>query len=103
MELQPCKIAAAAALILMLLLTIGVQDLQASAGNNGVVCSAEARSKTFKGFCMSKPPCVAACGGEGYTDGYCFMDIADPTHRRVCMCNKACPPEVAAASLGNTV
>ncbi|CAN6247022.1 unnamed protein product [Urochloa humidicola] len=102
MELQPCKIAAAAALILMLLLTIGGQDLQASAGNNGAECSAVARSKTFKGFCVSKPPCVAACRGEGYPDGYCFLDVATPDHR-VCMCTKPCSSETTTASRGNTM
>ncbi|CAL5023739.1 unnamed protein product [Urochloa decumbens] len=101
MELQPCKIAAAGALILMLLLTIGGQDLQASAGNDGSVCSAISHSKTFKGFCVSKPPCVAACRGEGYPDGYCFLDPATPDHR-VCICTRPCPPETAAASRGNT-
>ncbi|CAM0147343.1 unnamed protein product [Urochloa decumbens] len=103
MEFQLCKIAAAAALILMLLLTIGGQDLQASAGNDGSVCSAISHSKTFKGFCVSKPPCVAACRGEGYPDGYCFLDPATPDHR-VCMCTRPCPPGTAAAvaSRGNT-
>ncbi|PAN04253.1 hypothetical protein PAHAL_1G052200 [Panicum hallii] len=96
MDLQPFKVAAAAALILMLLLTIGLQ--QASAVNNGGVCSAVDRSKTFKGVCVSKAPCVAACGGEGYPDGYCFMDVADPDYR-VCMCTGPCsPPDPAATS-----
>jgi hypothetical protein len=81
----------------------GGQGLQASSGrNSGDVCSAVGRSKTFKGACVSKPPCVAACGGEGYPDGYCFKDVADPGHR-VCMCTGPCPPHVAAASRGNTV
>ncbi|OEL15463.1 hypothetical protein BAE44_0023519 [Dichanthelium oligosanthes] len=102
MELQPCKIAAAVALIVMLLLTIGGEGLkQASAGNNGDVCSVVYRSKTFEGACVSKPPCVAACGGDGYPDGYCFLDVADPDHR-VCMCTGPCPPE-AATSRGSTV
>jgi len=57
----------------------------------GAVCSVVDRSKTFKGVCVSKPPCVAACGGEGYPNGYCFLDVADPDHR-VCMCTGPCPP-----------
>ena len=57
----------------------------------GAVCSVVDRSKTFKGVCVSKPPCVAACGSEGYPGGYCFLDVADPDHR-VCMCTGPCPP-----------
>ena len=55
------------------------------------VCSVWDRSKTFKGVCVSRPTCVAACAGEGYPNGYCFLDVADPDHR-VCMCTGPCPP-----------
>jgi hypothetical protein len=74
---------------------------QASAVNNGDVCSFVDRSKTFKGVCVSKPPCVAACGAEGYPDGSCFLDdVADGDHR-VCLCTGQCtPPEAATTSRG---
>ncbi|RCV05287.1 hypothetical protein SETIT_1G071300v2 [Setaria italica] len=84
MELQLCKIAAAAALIFVLLLTIGTWARSAGQRRKQRrnVCSALDRSKTFNGAC----------------------DVADPGHR-VCMCTGPCGPETAAAaaSRGNTV
>ncbi|KAJ1278096.1 hypothetical protein BS78_04G052700 [Paspalum vaginatum] len=96
MELHPCNnkiTTAAVALIfmIMLLLTTGGQG----------VCSVVNRSRTLTGACVRKDLCVAACGGEGYPDGYCFLDVAAPDHR-VCMCTGPCPPELA-MSRGNMV
>ena len=54
--------------------------MHAAGPQANAVCSVWDRSKTFKGVCVSKPPCVAACAGEGYPNGFCFLDVAAPDH-----------------------
>ncbi|KAL5211783.1 hypothetical protein ABZP36_022630 [Zizania latifolia] len=84
-----CKITAAmAACIFLLALVLPPCSGQ---GSNGSGCTEVARSKTFQGDCHSYSGCAHACRGEGYTEGYCFTDIADPDHP-VCMCASPCPP-----------
>ena len=69
--------------------------MHAAGPQANAVCYVWDRSKTFKGVRVSKPPCVAACAGEGYPNGFCFLDVAAPDHR-VCMCTGPCsPPELA--------
>ncbi|KAL6888743.1 hypothetical protein ACP4OV_009769 [Aristida adscensionis] len=91
-QMQPCKIAAAAAMILLLLTNGGHQGLPAVAGE----CSSIRRSTTFKGDCIkgansNEAACNDACRSEGDARGYCFTDFIDPDHP-VCMCSSPCPP-----------
>ncbi|KAL5211183.1 hypothetical protein ABZP36_022030 [Zizania latifolia] len=53
-------------------------------------CSEVGRSKTFQGDCHSDGDCADACRSEGYTDGYCFTNVATPDP--ICMCVAQCPP-----------
>ncbi|GJN19101.1 hypothetical protein PR202_gb06339 [Eleusine coracana subsp. coracana] len=87
MKMLELKVAASAAVILLLLTAAD----QVQAGTiGGPECTVAHRSTTFKGVCTTAA-CVAACRHELYTEGHCFMDVSDPDHR-VCMCTKPCPP-----------
>uniref|UniRef100_A0A0D9VCR2 Knottins-like domain-containing protein n=1 Tax=Leersia perrieri TaxID=77586 RepID=A0A0D9VCR2_9ORYZ len=82
---------AVAILVYFLLATNG------SGNGGGGNCSAISRSNTFKGDCNNKGSsvgCAGACRGEGYADGYCFTDVADPDHR-VCTCTRPCSSSAA--------
>uniref|UniRef100_A0A0E0JW50 Knottin scorpion toxin-like domain-containing protein n=1 Tax=Oryza punctata TaxID=4537 RepID=A0A0E0JW50_ORYPU len=67
MEFQSSKVAAA--VMIFFLLTTGGAAGACSVGE----------STTFKGNCeIDGGGCVDACRGEGYTDGYCFINVANP-------------------------
>uniref|UniRef100_J3LA05 Knottins-like domain-containing protein n=1 Tax=Oryza brachyantha TaxID=4533 RepID=J3LA05_ORYBR len=61
-------------------------------GGAGACSAVVGRSSTVRGDCENDSGgCAVACRGEGYADGYCFTDVADPGHR-VCMCTRQCSP-----------
>ncbi|KAL6888741.1 hypothetical protein ACP4OV_009767 [Aristida adscensionis] len=103
-QIQPCKIAAAAAMIVLLLLTNGTrgghQGLPAVAGEEQ--CTAVRRSTTFKGDCIrgangNEAVCNYACRHEGDAKGYCFTDFVDPDHP-ACMCSSPCTPPASTST-----
>ncbi|XP_060171629.1 defensin-like protein [Lycium barbarum] len=63
-------------LVLAMMLVIAYE---VQAGN---IC--KATSQTFKGLCITAPPCKKACIKEKFTDGHCSKI------QRKCLCTKPC-------------
>ncbi|KAL5208799.1 hypothetical protein ABZP36_033234 [Zizania latifolia] len=83
-----CNITAAMAASIFLL----APPCSGRGSKDGRGCAVVSRSKTFTGACENdENDCYDACVGEGYTDGYCFLDVDTPDHF-VCMCASHCPP-----------
>ncbi|KAG8044175.1 hypothetical protein GUJ93_ZPchr0040g33513 [Zizania palustris] len=64
---------------------------RARGSKDGRGCAVVSRSKTFTGDCKNENDCYDACVGEGYNDGYCFLDVDTP-YQFVCTCASHCPP-----------
>uniref|UniRef100_A0A0D3F1B2 Knottin scorpion toxin-like domain-containing protein n=1 Tax=Oryza barthii TaxID=65489 RepID=A0A0D3F1B2_9ORYZ len=79
MEFQSSKIAAAFFVFFLL----------ATGGGAAGGCSV-GESSTFRGNCeIDGGGCVESCRGEGYTDGYCFTEVANPGYH-ICTCTRGC-------------
>nr|CAB3448998.1 unnamed protein product [Digitaria exilis] len=84
----------------MLLLTNGAGKVAIAEKIGGDQCYSVYHSNTFKGPCVTDPPCIAACAREGRPGGLCFFDVG----HRVCICTAPCPPPPATtSSRGDTV